>query len=172
MKIEIKSKYREQEVSLTVDSDVAKTAGVTYETLLELALKYYAPRQYASRVEAAIKKEKEVPEWDADLFIKWLLAEKAASTGEPSKADQAEGHKIAKALTDRYLLCKSAVEGAGKWEEVEPQLYAKLITQLEAAKPGFKAPAYDPEEAYITPPFWSGLMRTYRLFQPKLSITL
>jgi hypothetical protein len=172
MKIELKSNYRDKAVSLTVDSDVAKTAGVTYETLLELALKYYAPRQYASRVEAAIKKEKEVPEWDADVFIKWLLAEKAASTGEPSKADKAEGVKLATALTERYQLCKSGAEGAGKWEEVEPQLYAKLITQLEAAKPGFKAPAYDPEEAYVTPVFWSGLMRTYRLFQPKLSITL
>jgi hypothetical protein len=101
-----------------------------------------------------------------------MLAEKRESTAEPSKADKAEGAKLAGALAERYKLCQSGTEGAGKWVEVEPQLYAKLCSQFSAAKPGFKAPAYDPEEAYVTADFWSKLMRSFRLYQPKLTISL
>ena len=172
MKIAIEATYRDQPVVLTVDSDAAKAAGITLETALELVLKHYGPRQYASKVEAAVKKDKTVPEWDEDAFIKWMLAEKRESTAEPSKADKAEGVKLAAALTERYKLCQAGTEGAGEWEEVEPQLYAKLCSQLSAAKPGFKAPAYDPEEAYVTPDFWSKLMRSFRLYQPKVTISL
>ena len=172
MKIAIEAIYRDQPVVLTVDAEVAKAAGITLETALELVLKHYGPRQYASKVEAAVKKDKPVPAWDEDAFIKWMLAEKRESTAEPSKADKAEGVKLAQALAERYKLCQSNVEGAGKWEDVEPMLYDKLCSQLSAAKPGFKAPAYDPEEVYVNADFWSKLMRSFRLYQPKVTITL
>ena len=160
MKIAIEATYRDQPVVLTVDSDAAKAAGITLETALELVLKHYGPRQYASKVEAALKKEKEVPEWNPDDFIKWMLAEKRESTAEPSKADKAEGAKLAKFFTDPA--------NAGREERV----FEAIVSQLAAAKAGFKAPNYDDEVAYNDDEFWSKVMRSYRLYQPKFSIKL
>lgn len=168
MKIKHSAEYREKSVELVVETDKLHAAGITYEALVLAVLKYYGPRQYASKVEAATKKGKEVPAFSDDDFVKWLLAERAS--GEPTKADKAEAERIAKRFTE---LMSELPKGATPEEREarERQIFAAFERAYSAAKSGFKfETSYDVEVAYNDADAWVAEARRFRLFTTKVEL--
>lgn len=165
--IQFSGEYNGIEVDLEVDGAAVEAAGIGYDHMVGLVLKYYAARQVASAIRtweqkckdaagdvAKLSKLGDKPKFGQAKFIAWLKSER--SGGEPTAEDVAFGKKAESIF--------AAISDA----TTEQSKYLELSAKLGAAKAGFSLPDYDEEVAYNDGDFWSKQHRRFRLFKTKV----
>lgn len=166
--IQFSGEYNGVEVDLRIDGAAIETAGVSYDHMAGLVLKYYAARQVASAIRTWEQKAKEAegdvaklsklggrPEFEQSKFIAWLKAER--SGGEPNEEDKAFGKKAESVF--------AKITGATE----ERHKYLEISAKLSASKAGFSLPDYAGDVAYNDADFWAKQHRRWRLFKVKLA---